>query len=108
MLPPLASTYHNLWIRSVESVLENRYIFEAFYLWLSRNKNDLKNNFLLSPAKTFNQKHKTFECKLEALEVYLAIMAFHKCVAESDPKTKQMAMTLHRRFIRFKNFLELF
>lgn len=100
LIYPASTSYnqHNLWLRSLESVFENRCVFDAFHYWLNQNN---KEGLLMDFP---NCKMNKLERKLDALEVYLAIMAFHKCVAENDLKTKQMALALHRRFIRLAAF----
>uniref|UniRef100_A0A915CT78 Uncharacterized protein n=1 Tax=Ditylenchus dipsaci TaxID=166011 RepID=A0A915CT78_9BILA len=88
LLPPtLQNQKQQLWIRSLDSVLHNRTAFEAFHKWLSSNQ-----------VEQHGRHH-----PLDALECYLAILAYHKCVAEQDPKSKQMALALHRRFISPKS-----
>ena len=73
-------------IHSLKSLLHNPLTFDAFHKWLS-----LGSEIGTSPINLRRP---------DALELYFAILAFHKCVREFDKQTVPMAMALHRQFIR--------
>lgn len=78
--PQQTSSSAHEWYRSLESVLSERRSIDAFRLWLRVQRKD------------------------DALDLYLAIIAFRKHARRNDQRASSIAFGICKRYIRYERY----
>ncbi|KAH7666470.1 CBN-PRY-1 protein, partial [Aphelenchoides avenae] len=87
------------WARSIESVLENRVVFDAFRQFLKASAQPSSQEAAASKCAAINNN----ACAtVDVLDLHFMILAFRTHAEKRHPRTAQIALALHRRFISLR------
>ena len=92
-----AKHQRHIWIRSLPIFLANPLAFDSFRAWLSQPEGEE----LSDDRAGRNNNERNRSSRQDALELSLAINSSQDSINRGDPRSRQIALAIDRRFTRF-------